>query len=465
MMTLPRIRRTSAVTLVLVSLGWAGLWAQQSDRHALVHTIDSIATAPIEAGQAAGMSIAVVRGSDEIVLKGYGRADLELDVPTPERAVYEIGSVTKQFTAVAILQLQERGLLSLDDPLTDYLPDYPTQGHRITIRRLLDHTSGIKGYTEMPGFWSTLATRELPRDSLVAMFSAEPFDFPPGEAMTYNNSAYFLLGLIIEKASGQPYEEYITEHLFEPAGMDDSRYCSQSDIILRRARGYQWSQGGLQRAPYLDHTWPYAAGSICSTVSDLVTWNRALHLNQVSLLSAAAYEELITPGTLNDGTRLRYAKGLTLMEPGGRKMISHGGGIFGFVSESRYFPDEDLIIVVLINSTGPASPGPIATAIEQAVLGERRARPTLTFAGDLAPFAGKYQGPARGGQLEVIVSQDAGRLSMAMGSRQAQPLDYVGDLSFSLGPALVHFVEESGAIVAVKVDRISGYNILTRVKQ
>ena len=192
--------------------------------------------------------------------EGLRQGGPEWDVPMPVDAVFEIGSVTKQFTAAAVLRLRDEGKLDLDADITEYLPDYPTQGHRIPVRRLLDHTSGIKGYTEMASF-GPISTRRLPRDSLVALFAAEPFDFPPGEAQIYNNSAYFLLGLIIEKVSGVSYEEYVERELFAKLGMARSSYCSNSDVVARRARGYQSMGGVLVRAPYLDHTWPYAAGS------------------------------------------------------------------------------------------------------------------------------------------------------------------------------------------------------------
>ena len=153
------------------------------------------------------------------MIEEFGHADLELGVPTPPDAVYEVGSVTKQFTAAAVLLLQEEGKLSLDDPLTKWLPDYPVGDRTVTVRRLLDHTSGIKGYTEMRHLWTEIAPLELPRDTLVTLFSAEPFEFEPGTAMTYNNSAYFLAGLIIEAASGMSYEDFVEERLFEAAGM------------------------------------------------------------------------------------------------------------------------------------------------------------------------------------------------------------------------------------------------------
>ena len=213
-----RVLFTAALAAVATSLPAA---AQTRSRTSVVAAIDSIVAKALQGGKAAGMSVGVVKGRDTLVLKGYGFADLEFDVPTPDRTVYEIGSVTKQFTASSILLLQERGQLSLDDPITKYLPNYPTQGHAITIRRLLDHTSGIKGYTELPEF-RTFMMRHEPRDSLVAIFSNKPFDFDTGDDMIYNNSAYFLVGLIIEKVSGMTYADFVKKNLFEKAGMDDS---------------------------------------------------------------------------------------------------------------------------------------------------------------------------------------------------------------------------------------------------
>lgn len=453
-------------TLAVLWLAGGVLHAQGRPRDEQPAAIDSVALAPITAGRAAGMSVAVVHGADTIVLKGYGYADLELDVPTPADAVYEIGSVTKQFTAAAIFQLAERKALSLDDEITKFLPDYPTQGHRITIRRLLNHTSGIKGYTELPRFWSAIAMRDLPRDSLVAMFSAEPFDFAPGEMMIYNNSAYFLLGLIIEKASGESYETYVKRHLFDPLGMKASHYCTNDLIVKHRAKGYAFGAQGLQRAPYLTHRWPYAAGSICSTAGDLVIWNRALHGARGtggSVLSAAAYREYVTPGTLNDGTRLRYAHGLSITDTGGRRRIAHGGGIYGYLSESRYYPDADLIIVVLINTAGPANPSAIADAIEEIVLGKTPSHPERRFAGDLHRFVGTYEGPGRGQRFTLTVSVDSATLAFAVGNGRPRRARYVDGLTFAQGDALFTFVQRGDEIVELRADQVGGYLRLTRM--
>lgn len=468
---MPRLRASRPPLLVLLLAGAFSstpLQAQQRARAAMAAAIDSLALEPINAGRAAGLSVAVVRGADTIRLEGYGKADLELDVPTPDGAVYEIGSVTKQFTAAAVFQLRDQGRLSLDDEITKHLPGYPNQGHHVTIRRLLNHTSGIKGYTEMPVFWEALAMRELPRDSLVAMFAKEPFDFAPGDLMIYNNSAYFLLGLIIEKASGEKYEDYVAKHLFQPAGMTDSRYCSNYQVVKHRAHGYDFGPNGLTRTHYLAHVWPFAAGSLCSSVRDLVRWNHALHGARGqggTMLPPATYREYLTPGALNDGTRLRYANGLALTEAGGHRRIAHGGGIFGFVSELRYYPDEDLSIVVLINTAGPADPGGIADRIEEVVLGKAPPAPARTFAGDLKSLAGTYAGPGRGQRLNVTVAVDSGALSLQMSNGRPQRLAYLDGLTFGGGVARYQFVREADRVVALRADQVGGYYILKRVEK
>ena len=436
-----------------------GVGAQIRDRATAAKAVDSVVAAALKDGRAAGMSVAVVRGRDTIVMKGYGFADLEYDVPTPDRAIYEIGSVTKQFTAAAILQLEEQGKLSLDDDISKHLPDYPTQGHRITLRRLLDHTSGIKGYTEIPAF-RTISTRKLPKDSLVAIFAKEKFDFAPGEGMVYNNSAYFLLGMVIEKLSGKSYGDYVSENLFKRAGMTDSRYCSENAVYKRRAHGYDMSQNVLVRAGYMDHTYPYSAGSLCSTVGDLVAWTRALHEGRI--LGAKAYQTLVTPNTLNDGTRLRYAGGLASHSLAGHRVIEHGGGINGFLSEAAYFPDDSAIIVVLINTAGPVSPMAVTTSIAEVVLGKRPAK-SERFSGDVAALAGTYKGVGRGREMVVTVRADSGVLSLQLAPQPSSRLRYVGGDTFENDQGgRFTFVREGGRVTKLRADLIYGYSVLAK---
>ncbi len=440
--------------------GQRGLSQEKAD------AIDALAAEPISAGRVAGMSIAIVRGDETLLVREYGSADLELDVATPPNAIYEIGSVTKQFTAAAILMLQEEGELSLDDPLTRWMPDYPLGGRSLTLRRLLDHTSGIKGYTEMPAVWAEIVPLELPRDSLVAVFAAEPFEFEPGTALIYNNSAYFLLGLIIEKASGETYEEFIEQRLFAPSGMTDSRYCHKDELTPRRARGYEPTVDGLRPATYLNHLWPYAAGSLCSTVRDLMAWNQALHGDGEggSLLDTESYRSLITPEPLIDGTPLRYAKGLTITDRAGQPRISHGGGIFGFVSELRYLPEEDLSIAVLINTAGGASPGQIAAQVEDVLLGPRPTPIPRHFSGDLAPYAGTYRGPGRGLRLNVTVSVEDDQLLIEIGPDSPRAMPWLGGHTFGEGATRFRFVrDENGGFDELHLDQVSGHYVLGRL--
>jgi CubicO group peptidase (beta-lactamase class C family) len=462
MYPLARLIRRPLVLLPFFLMVAAPAAHAQVSREALVARLDSLAGAPVQEGRAVGISVAVVHGTDTLLLRGYGKADIELDVATPDNAVYEIGSVTKQFTAAAVLQLRDEGKLDLDADVTTYLPDYPTAGHTLPLRRLLDHTSGIKGMTEIAAF-GPLRVRRLPRDSAVAMFSAIPFEFAPGEAMIYNNSAYFLLGLIIEKVSGMSYEDYIEQRLFEPLGMNDSRYCSNTEVVARRAHGYDYDGQEVRRADYLDHTWPYAAGSLCSTAADMVTWLTALHGGDV--LSERSYREMTTPARLNDGTELRYGMGLSLgTDVRGARLIGHGGAISGFTADASWYPDAQLAVVVLINSTGPISPSALASELAGAIVPPTR--PALRpFTGDATPLIGQYAGPSRGREMTVEVTQAAqGGLAMSVNGAQPRPLSWVDSWTFRSGTVHILFErgEAAGQATVLRFDTGGGHYVLRR---
>lgn len=435
--------------------------APTGNRAALVATIDSIVSAPITSGKVAGASIAVVKGNDTIAVRAYGLANVELDVPTPPRATYEIGSVTKQFTGAAIMQLVEQGKVDLDADLKTYLPDYDAQGRRISVRRLLDHTSGIKGYTEIPEF-RQLGVFVLPRDTLVKLFSKKPFDFEPGEEQIYNNSAFFLAGLIIEKVSGMPYEEYVQKNLFDKAGMKTAHYCSESKVYKGQVTGYDSDSAGLVQKGPLSHRWPYAAGSLCASAIDLVAWNQALHRDG-TILGAPAYQEMIRADTLIDGTPVRYAKGLATYGRLGRKALHHGGGINGFLSENLYFPDDSLSVVVLFNTAGPEGPDEYALEIAKAVLGPP-ADVSKAIDGDPSRFAGTYTGRGRGRPTTLTITVGDGKVTAkgAAPGDTGTTLVYVGDNIFLRDETRLIFTGSSGRISKVRVDGGYGSNLLTR---
>jgi CubicO group peptidase (beta-lactamase class C family) len=409
----------------------------------------------------AGVSVAVARNGDMLLHEGYGQANLQFDVPMPRDAIFEVGSITKQFSAAAILQLAAKDSLELDAPITEYLPGYDTRGHRVTVRHLLHHTSGLRSYTNMAQF-EGLGRKDLPRDTLLSLVEAEPFRFAPGTAMSYSNTGYFLLGRIIEETSGQSYDSYLKDYLLGPAGMKNSYYCDEEAAVERKAHGYQWSrEGTFRRKDYLDHTWPFAAGSLCSSAGDLVAWNRALHGGAV--LPDSLYREMTTPGRLADGTELRYGMGLRVYRAAGRPVIGHPGGIFGFISVSRYYPESGLIVVVLQNTSGPHLPLSLADSLARLALGPGEEQTSTPYDGTLSELTGRYVGPSRGDvtDLHVEVSGDT-LLAREAGGEEADTLRHGRGLTWRHETDRYRFVRAGDQITELRLDVVSGHYILRR---
>ena len=416
------MRHTYAAALLACALATPAARAQ--DTRALVHYVDSVAAAAVAEHRTAGVSVAVVKNGRTVLAKGYGFADLENDVPATAETVYRIGSITKQFTSAAIMRLMEQGKLSLDDTLQKFLPNFPTQGNRVTVRHLLNHTSGIKSYTSLGPKWQRVIRLDLVPDSLVALFANEPFDFKPGDAWLYDNSGYFLLGMIIEKLSGKPYGQYLQDELFTPLGLKSTVYCDQAPLIKHRAQGYAPRPGGVfLNAEPLSMTQPFAAGSLCSTVNDLAAWTLALSSGKV--VSAASYRMMTTPGTLNDGKPLTYGFGLGTGVLGGHRQVSHNGGINGFVSELHHYPDDSVVTVVLTN-TGALAAIQIERLIARRTLGIKDLPAVPIDAAALARVTGDYTF----GNARVKVFVEKGRLRMQQGAAPAFGLKYVGSNRF-----------------------------------
>ena len=341
----------------------------------------------------------------------------------PVNASFEIGSVTKQFTGVAVMQLAEKGLLNPEDDITAYI-DFDTKGRNVTIEQLLNHTSGIKSYTSLPSF-NYLQLHEYPKDTILRLTEKEPFDFEPGTAMIYNNTGFFMLGRIIEKVSAKTFEEYVSENLFKPAGMQNSYYCDERTPIENKAYGYDKEDDELIKAGYLDHTWPYAAGSLCSTVEDLLKWNHVLHETNI-LLSQESYRKFITTSRLNDGTPLRYATGIVINPYKGNRALYHGGGINGFLSDARYFPDQKIAVITLINTTGGLAPPDVSNTIADMLLPLKDTLETKNYPGNLSELEGMYKGRGRGVKLTLVIeATDSLLTSFARGKKDT--LQYTGN--------------------------------------
>lgn len=297
-------------------------------------------------------TVLVAEKGQIIFKKGFGSANMEWNIPNEPDVKFRLGSITKQFTSMLIMQLVEEGKIKLQNKITAYLPDYPKKyGDKVSVHHLLTHTSGIPSYTNLPDFFEKLSRNPYTPDEFIKTFCNMDFKFEPGSSYSYNNSGYFLLGLIIEKVTGKPYEQVLQERILQPLGMKDSGYDHFEKIIPRRAAGYAKRAGGYENAPYLDMSIPYAAGSMYSTVEDLYKWDQALYTEK--LLSEKYKKIMFTPFLQH------YAYGYVVqkIKPEGFQdslfVIEHGGGINGFNTLiTRLVEDKNLI--VLLNNTGAA---------------------------------------------------------------------------------------------------------------
>jgi CubicO group peptidase (beta-lactamase class C family) len=332
-----------------LSLPGAVAAAADTQVYPRIEGIDQLANATLTRKPLAGVSVAVMREGKLIHAAGYGFADLEQAVPATPLTVYRIASVTKQFTAALVLRLAERGEIDLDADIRKYLPDFDTGGRKVTVTQLLNHTSGIADLTRIP---AAMAQRclDLSVPEVFAYISKEPFDFEPGEQFRYNNSGFWLLGVIIERVTGKPYSQAIRELLLGPLGLDRTRYDEPARIIARRARGYALVGKELQNSECNSPTRPYASGALLSTVMDLLDWQQGLFSGKA--VGAALQQRMITRGRLNSGAPIPYGFGLALSEFRGAQRIAHPGGIVGFSAFLSHYPEQDLTIAVIANTMG-----------------------------------------------------------------------------------------------------------------
>lgn len=307
--------------------------------------IDSMIRQTVNDPNGPGGVFLVARHGQIIYQQAFGKSNLELDVPISTQHVFQIGSMTKQFTAIAILILEEKGKLKVTDFISRYVPDYPG-GDKISIHHLLTHTSGIKDFTKMATL-RDIAQKEMTPKMMVDFFKNEKVDFAPGEKFEYNNSGYVLLGYIIETVSGQTYEEFIRQHIFDKAGMVNSYYASDRKIIPARAYGYQKKETGYVNKTIISFSVPYASGALMSTAADMLRWQTALSKN--TLLSEPYLKKAFTSYSVNSGEKFTYGYGWHIKELNGVRSREHGGSVFGFKSMGVYIPSEDIYVLGLTN--------------------------------------------------------------------------------------------------------------------
>lgn len=378
-------RKLSLILFVAV----ATLCVNTSISQSLASKVDALLTEQFPA-DGPGATALIAKNGKVIYRNAFGQASLELSVPMKPDNVFEIGSMTKQFTAVGILMLEEQGKLSIEDEITKFIPDYPTLGKKITVHHLLTHTSGIKSYTDM-GNLQDVARTDMEPMEIIDFFKNEPMDFDPGTDYRYNNSGYILLGYIIEKVSGMYYADFVQEKMFDPLGMTASYYGSKTALIPNRAVGYMPTESGFRNADYLSMTLPYAAGSLMSTVDDLLKWQNAITHDK--LISSESKKKAFTGYKTLDGKPIYYGYGWGVNEIADVPSVEHGGGIFGYLTSGVYVPEEDIYVVVLTNSNA-SSPTELSVRMAAMALGkpygEKGAGVSLSDA-ELNKWIGTYE--------------------------------------------------------------------------
>lgn len=414
--------------LVCGSLILAGRAGALRSQQPIGPAVDSIAQQVLQATGAPSASVAVVQNGHLVYAQAYGSAQLEPPVAARAEMRYSIGSISKQFCATAILLLQQEGKLSLDDPVAKFLPDL-TRARDVTIRQLLSHTSGYQDYWPqdyVPPFMLDSVTAQ----GILERWARKPLDFEPGTQWQYSNTNYVAAGLIVEKASGMPFFEFLRTRILAPLGLQsvvniDLGRLPQSDPI-----GYmRYALGPLHPAPKEGKGWLFAAGELAMTASDLAKWDISL-MNE-SLLAPTSYRAMETEALLKNGTGTGYGLGVDVgTGPAGRRTISHGGEVSGFTAANLVFPDDHDAVVVLVNQDAISTPGVLA----QRVAGLLFATTDTLTAARTARARSILEGLQHGTIDRSLFTADGN----AYFSAQA-----VGDFASSLGPlgALQGFVQ------------------------
>jgi len=374
--------------------------------------VDDLVRAEMDRQGIPGLALAILQGSAEPDLRGYGLANVELDAPVTPDTIFQSGSIGKQFTAAGILLLAEDGRLSLDDTLARHFPAGPPSWHRIRIRHLLTHTSGLKDY----GDDEVDLRRDYSEAELLRIAMSVPLDFEPGTQWSYSNTGYLVLGLLVSRLAGRHWDEFLAERVFGPAGMTTTRMISEAEIVPHRASGYRHGPGGaLLNQEWVSPTMnSLGDGALYFSVRDLAAWDATLEARR--LLAPASYAAWWTPVTLADGTTFPYGFGWDLDDLAGRPVIRHGGSWQGFRTEIARFVDDGLTLVVLANCAGAdpteivdrlagqldedlREPSPDATPVED----PDPAR-TARLLELLAAFGGYHATPAMGRGLRATAS-------------------------------------------------------------
>ncbi|MGA8879072.1 MAG: serine hydrolase domain-containing protein [Candidatus Korobacteraceae bacterium] len=368
MFTIHRIRRTPAVACAFLLLFAVSLLRAQTESSLspqLRSSIDDIANQVLNTTGVPSASIAIVQDGKIAYVQAYGAAKLDPHTPAKPQMRYSIGSISKQFTAAAILLLAEEGKLSLDDPVSKYVPGL-TDGDQITIRQLLSHTSGYQDFWPQD-YVPPLMLKPITAEQIMDRWAKIPLDFPPGTKWQYSNTNYVIAGVIVEKVSGMPLLQFLSQRVFTPLNMSSVADTNLNKLPPTDPTGYfKYALGPSHPAPKEGKGWMFAAGELAMTAEDLAKWDIAM-INQ-SLLKPASYREMETEVLLKDGVGTNYGLGVFVRNTNGHRVLEHGGEVSGFVAENIVMPDDKIAIVVLTNQDASEAASGIGNQVRALLL-------------------------------------------------------------------------------------------------
>jgi CubicO group peptidase (beta-lactamase class C family) len=399
-----------------------------------------------------GGEVLIARKGKIIYQKAFGSANLELNVRIQPGMTFEAGSITKQFTAVAILQLVEQGKLSLQDSLQKYVSDYPSKGHTITIENLLTHTSGIKDYMQLDYPEPYMERRDFRPKQLIDSFKTFALDFAPGSAFRYSNSGYFLLGYIIEKVSGKGYYRYIEDNLLKPLALTHTYFDTSNIIIPGKVNGYAREGAGFRKADFWSMTIAYAAGGLITNVEDLYKWHQGLY--SYKIVKKETLEKAFMPYKLKDGITTTYGYGWFIKDMGDIHSIEHGGAISGFQANEAYYPGQDLFIAMLYNCDNTPT-NELTIAISGMVLGKSLQVSVKVDEHILNDYVGTYA-LAQDTNQQIVIAREKNYLVAKIRGQDDFPLIFKSTTKFEFKNIIgvpCEFVKENEKVIKFTVNQ------------
>ncbi len=445
--------RCVATILLFLIVGVCTAQSQPDEK--LSNSVDSL-LAPQFPGNLPGVAVLIAKKGQVVYQKAFGSANIELNVPLKPQMVFDLGSITKQFTAVAILQLVEQGKIALADTLQRYIKDYPPKGHKITIENLLTHTSGIPDYMQLDLHGQFMERWDFSPKAIIDSFKTFPLQFEPGTKFSYSNSGYFLLGYIIEQVTGESYYKYVREHIIIPLGLSNTYFNQPNKIIPGHVNGYKKEDDQYKKANFWSATLPYAAGDLVSNTADLFKWHQALLAGKV--LKKETLDKAFTPFILKDGTSTGYGYGWYKTDYNGIVSIGHGGAITGFLTNEAYYPAQDVYVAVLCNCECISSTD-LTLSISSLALGKPLQPDLAISAAVLNRYTGTYV-LLPDQKATMIISKQGNHLVAELQGQGSFELLFQSETTFAfkgIPGAIANFVVEGGKVTKFTVEQNGHY--------